>query len=396
MENNQRNSRKRLNSLILLVAFTAVMLIVSTYAWFSTQKSVTLGGIAGKVNVAEGLQISLDALNWKNEIDLSSTGIANYFANTNATNGTSYDLTTPYSGRTNIVPTEFLPVSTTAQTDEGIGLSDLNMYMGEVNNDIELHNIHKVTESKEQGYYAVDFFLWNTSGSSTTDDKLRLEPNSGITLKTATKATSGVQNAFRIAFALFTNTDTNKVDASTSAQSQANILAGTAGTIKDVAIWEPNASGDNSATGYAAHVPEIVSANSGKVTIESSKLSFDADDLVPTYALTSASASATEVTGATSGSLADLYDWGDTPATGVVKQNTLQTTTAGVTAATQLVSVTNGTSAFAIAPNQYHKLRMYIWLEGQDVDCINYASLGGEMTIEVGLSKEGSSTTTTP
>ena len=71
MENNQRNSRKRLNSLILLVAFTAVMLIVSTYAWFSTQKNVTLSGIYGKVNVAEGLQISLDAKTWKNEIDFS-------------------------------------------------------------------------------------------------------------------------------------------------------------------------------------------------------------------------------------------------------------------------------------------------------------------------------------
>ena len=42
MENNQRNSRKRLNSLVLLVAFTAVMLIVSTYAWFTSQRDITL------------------------------------------------------------------------------------------------------------------------------------------------------------------------------------------------------------------------------------------------------------------------------------------------------------------------------------------------------------------
>ena len=51
MENNQRNSRKRLNSFILLVAFTAVMLIVSTYAWFSTQKNVTIKALEGKVRV---------------------------------------------------------------------------------------------------------------------------------------------------------------------------------------------------------------------------------------------------------------------------------------------------------------------------------------------------------
>ena len=71
MENNQRNSRKRLNSLILLVAFTAVMLIVSTYAWFSTQRNVTLTGLKGKVNVAEGLQISLDAKHWVNTINFN-------------------------------------------------------------------------------------------------------------------------------------------------------------------------------------------------------------------------------------------------------------------------------------------------------------------------------------
>ena len=105
-QNNQRNSRKRLNSLILLVAFTAVMLIVSTYAWFSTQKNVTLGGLEGKVNVAEGLQISLDALNWKNEIDLSDAGIAAYFAQTNTNAGLTepdeiYNLVRPYATATN-------------------------------------------------------------------------------------------------------------------------------------------------------------------------------------------------------------------------------------------------------------------------------------------------------
>ena len=77
-----QEAKKRLNALILLVAFTAILLIVSTYAWFSTQKNVTLSGLHGKVNVAEGLQISLDALNWANEIDLSNNAEA-YFAATN-------------------------------------------------------------------------------------------------------------------------------------------------------------------------------------------------------------------------------------------------------------------------------------------------------------------------
>ena len=87
-ENIKRNSRKRLNALILLVAFTAILLIVATYAWFSTQRNVTLGGLEGTVNVAEGLQISLDAMTWANEIDLSSDA-ATYFALANETSGGS-------------------------------------------------------------------------------------------------------------------------------------------------------------------------------------------------------------------------------------------------------------------------------------------------------------------
>ena len=70
-QNKQKNPRRRLNSLILLVAFTAIMLIVSTYAWFSSQKTVTIGGLKGTVNVAEGLQISLDAQNWSQSINFT-------------------------------------------------------------------------------------------------------------------------------------------------------------------------------------------------------------------------------------------------------------------------------------------------------------------------------------
>lgn len=408
MENNQRNSRKRLNSLILLVAFTAVMLIVSTYAWFSTQKNVTLGGLAGTVKVAEGLQISLDASNWVNSIDLSAAGIEAYFAATNAAGGTSYNLTTPYATRTNIIPSEFKPVSTTARAEtgsgsgdaDGIGLNDINMYMGNVQtashatkSGYSLTEIKKADALPASGYYAIDFFLANTSGSRTQPDPLRLETNSLIKLATQSKESSGFQNTVRVGFALFTNTDESKVNA-VDGESQADILEGTNGTISDVAIWEPNASGDAiDSTHYPAHVPEIVQAlGTNKLTHPAAaKLVFDKDDEVDTYALTKASAAATEITGATGGgSIDDIYKWGTTPSTGLTKQNTLKTTTSGVQNPTQLVSVTNGTSPFQIAANQYHKLRMYVWIEGQDVDCLNKASYGGDVTIDVGLSKQGS------
>ena len=422
-EKNQRDSRKRLNALILLVAFTAILLIVSTYAWFSTHKTVKLGGLEGKVNVAEGLQISLDALNWANEIDLTNNAEA-YFAQTNADLGldgtggksklsllnpwkASTDDTYTYEARTNTVPSEFLPVSTTAQEDEGIGLTDFNMYRGEFEG-TKLTDIKNFgpTDPKA-GYYAIDFFLQNSSSEKAIEDNtkdiLRLDSSSSIVLGATNKASTGIQNTFRVAFAIFEDDGTDANVKVNSTPNQAQILSSTTGsarTIQDVAIWEPNASGAEvkgeagTVKTYAAHVNYVIQ-NNNKVTFSKDLKAtypnnrFSADQYVPTYALTSASK--------TAGTLENVYNWGDTPATGLVKQNTNQTANTGFTGEfIELKSTKDGTSSFSIDPGKYVRLRMYVWLEGQDVDCINYASLGGSMTINVGLSKPGTNTDVVP
>ena len=420
-ENNQRNSRKRLNALILLVAFTAILLIVSTYAWFSTQKNVTLGGLDGQVNVAEGLQISLDALNWANSIDLSTQGIEKYFAQTNTDLGLDgtpgkekRSLENPYANRTNLVPDELLPASTTAQTNEGIDLADLKFYRGTNTEGIKLSGVQALANEKASGFYAIDFFLQNaTKTGVSANDLLQLQGNSQISLKTKTKESTGLQNTFRVALAIFDDDGNDSNVSANETTNQANILASTTGEnrkITDVAIWEPNASGkaltaegaeagtsDTIAT-YAAHVTYIVQ-NNNRVTFSTadqgtygitSTNRFAADSKIPTYALTTTSVGK---------EIANIYDW-DTGATtnGLVKQNTLQTPNTGVSKAdgfdqtqnaVQLVSAKDGTTAFSIKPNRYIHMRMYVWLEGQDVDCINYASLGGGLTIDVGLSKPG-------
>ena len=170
MENNQRNSRKRLNSLILLVAFTAIMLIVSTYAWFSAQKNVTIGGLKGTVNVAEGLEISLDASNWSQEVDFSkytaeqlkkmyevmSPGAKQTYYTRPDGKGTSQieGTLSDSAPEHNIIPTELLPVSTTGKTNDGIGQQDMNMYRGVNTDSIKLSEIITTlkTTSGNTGY----------------------------------------------------------------------------------------------------------------------------------------------------------------------------------------------------------------------------------------------------
>ena len=151
---------------------------------------------------------------------------------------------------------------------------------------------------------------------------------------------------------------------------------------------------------YAAHVDYIVTNNNNLTLPEadqdlltSGTSVFDADDPVPTYALTNVSA--------TAGTISNIYDW-DTGATaaGLVKQYTLQTPNTGIELepdagdgeGLQLVSAADGSTKITLTPGKYIHMKMYVWLEGQDVDCINYASLGGDVTLEIGLSKPAGQT----
>ena len=434
-ETIKRNSRKRLNALILLVAFTAILLIVATYAWFSTQRNVTLGGLEGTVNVAEGLQISLDAMTWANEIDLSNDA-ATYFALANETSGGSASFLNPYPGRTNLLPDEFHPVSTTGVEAADLEAGDLTMYTGEVQSGSQLINVADVTKADATGgYYAIDFFLQNSSAttkvaawdaaleeepSDTTGlgDLLQLEASSRIRLNGGLNSEStGLQNTLRVAFAIYDDAGNGGELVSNTQNGQAEILGATAGeqrNIIDVAIWEPNAYGaqeggveeSSAITRYAAHVGYIVQ-NNNRLTLSLDDQTaagldgtsrFEADTKLPTYALTAASKNAQSIPTTTpdtySKGIGNIYDWDieEEETDGLQKQFTLQTPNSGVGSVNannpvQLVSAKDGTTQIEIAPGRYVHMRMYVWLEGQDVDCINYASLGGDLELDIGLSK---------
>lgn len=196
------------------------------------------------------------------------------------------------------------------------------------------------------------------------------------------------QNTARIAFCKYAGT------ADVEITDPAEILKATAGVgvganpsyISDVAIWEPNAND---------HVDYIVK-NNNKVTwstadasayatkvLEDGTKGFDTTTQLPTYGLTATSIGQ---------KIDDIYKW-DGKEQYLTKQYTLQTTKKSDSDYTikegvqNLVSATNGTTTFGIAPNKISRIRVYLWLEGQDVDCINYASHGGGVKVNIGLVK---------
>ena len=48
-----------------------ILCIMSTYAWFTTQKDITIHNLRGTVEVVESMEISLDAKSWHHKINLA-------------------------------------------------------------------------------------------------------------------------------------------------------------------------------------------------------------------------------------------------------------------------------------------------------------------------------------
>ena len=416
-ENKQKNSRRRLNSLILLVAFTAIMLIVSTYAWFSTQRNVSISNLEGTVKVAEGLEISLDASTWSQEIDFSQY--------------TPEQLRNVYHSASehNIVPSELLPVSSNGA--EGITKTEIPFYRGTNENKIELNTIKAVdglgstatptdkNTTTYPGYYAIDLFLRNNSNVTTEEqgkatETLQLSSGSTVSIKTGGAESTGLQNTPRIAFAMYKDT-------ATVTAGQADVISATTGegkTIKDVAIWEPNANDhvQTIVTNYNSSSninigpirwkqADVTGYLTDKGTEEKIKqpgqetetttgayiAAYTATETLPTYALTAESV--------TAGNIKNLYNWGGAANASLKKQISLQTTKGATATVKNLISVNSPEAAiytksptgkveeFQMLKNTIIRLRMYVWLEGQDPDCVNYASHGGGIELDFGLCK---------
>lgn len=366
MGRSKKNKKKsEMNAMFFIILLALVIFIISTYAWFSTQRNVSITNLNGTVEVAEGLEISLDAENWSNGLVLGEE------------EGQLDIIDDAYAENKNLKPSEMLPVST-------LGLvtgqqQDLQMLRGKITNSIQLSDIKAMVETETNpdsdtfpGYFAFDVFLKNSSKQDSLDDVLQLNYDSSLEIMETDKSSTGLQNTARVAFAKYSGTSDVMADQATILKETAGIGVG-AGTsyITDVAIWEPNSND---------HVDYIVQ-NNNKIT--GAGASFNATTKMDTYALKSSSIGQT---------IADIYKW-DGSESNLSKQNVLQTTKTSTEdysiseGVQNLVSTTDGSTTFGIAPNKISRIRIYLWLEGQDVDCINYASHGGGIKVNIGLVK---------
>ncbi|MBQ8167011.1 MAG: hypothetical protein IJZ96_08235, partial [Lachnospiraceae bacterium] len=127
------------------------------------------------------------------------------------------------------------------------------------------------------------------------------------------------------------------------------------------AIWEPN---------NFEHTPYVVANNGMGITSTS--------EYVLTYAIKST----------ITGSVDNIYDITDTTNLSPVYTNIPQYNELGETMYEEYFTTGEGTSQLGLKPNAISKVRVYIWLEGQDPDCVDLASTGDKLNVELRLTKD--------
>lgn len=359
MSKRSRRSKRRLNSSFMALLLTAIMLIISTYAWFSANREVLITGITAKVSAAEGLQISLDAENWSASVEVSQSKLSAL--------GTSVN--------NYVWPTELTPVS----TDGSISGTDAAFVYGDINENGSILRSIKNAPASGGRYISFDVYLKNSS-SKNGGDKLQLNTTSSVAIHTkkeseddtyAGQAETGLENCVRTGVLLYSTKNTFTTAVST-------IRSSSIGDDPLFAIWEPN---------YKKHIDEVV-ANDGR--IENGTSGFQTLAMLPaTNGFSIKGVNGTTTTGV-------KVDENDVEIEGssgtyMGAPTTLTSDAGTVTSVTDMKAV-DGSTQLMLGQNSIMKARVYIWLEGQDPDCNDTASTGRAFDIAIGFTKPATGT----
>lgn len=316
-QNRRKRKKYRLLILLLLLFGTGIMLATSTYAWFTANKTVSIGTLEVQIEAKNGIQISADGTNWKSIVQKTDLTSAS----------------TTYGAAKNQLPDVLEAVSTGGVVNND---GQLPMYYGNIGTNAEGNYILTATKETDTNgetgkYIAFDLFF---KVDKETD--IWITPTSGV--KTTDVTDTGIKNASRIAFVVLGNT--------TAGDTVANIQALNKGTASSTYIWEPN---------YNIHTPAGI-ANARGVY---GKVDVTADHAILPY----------------SGVISEIND-----SDNILLGNATQTDDAAkfkdvtITYKTK-ANFTHYIPAFKLS-NGITKVRIYMWVEGQDVDCENNASNG--------------------
>ncbi len=414
-----RKHARRVKRLALICTLCTVILVVSTYAWFIGMRTVNVSSFDVEIAATEGLTLSLDGITFQEVVEINSENydIATYANNTN---------TWSQGG--------LIPISTIGKVDKDLSRLILfekgsltvtpggyRLMASRVKNFTEDAGGNKsVTLGQEEGvgFVAFDLFIRNLSGNAyyadfntKNEEAIYLTQSSEVKViesgsgtgdgSLAQQQLTGIENSVRVAFAQIGRVEAVKgttiEDGTKITQIQgitcanANNVTGTCDKIAE--IWEPNDMKhvENAVNWYEESCKPRNDGETGKDLTQ--KTAYDltgttCGSLTGSYVQTYAIGSEIDYT-----DQVDVYD--GAAYNGYDASIYSATNTSGKLHAydyfTDTEKMYTGLSRnqfFSLAPNSITKVRVYIYLEGQDVDNYDFASLGKKIQVNFGFTKE--------
>ncbi len=379
-----RKRSRRVRNLIVICALTAVVLSVSTYAWFIGMRVVNVSSFDVEIASTDGLLLSLNGEDWDTTVSISQATLetVSYVGHTNSWGGAG-----------------LLPMSSIGEMDTSV--SRMMLYekasLSTTPGGFRLLASRVLNDdgyTEQKGYVAFDLFVRNFSGTQylpalnvLDEEPIYLTIDSAVTVATDGVADTGIENSVRVAFAQIGRVSGTTTTAGTitgitcepDSEGKPSIKNGVTGICRTAQIWEPN---------DKAHVDDAISwyntscvARSGSDVTSTNAYSGSCGDVAngtayPTYAVSTAITSADNV---------DIYDGAE--------YNTYEDTTKLVaydffTDTEKLLTGTSRPTFMTLSPNSITKVRIYIYIEGQDVDNYDFASIGKRIAVKFGFTKE--------
>ena len=414
MAKNNNKRKKRILHLAIIFTFTAIVFGAATYAWFIGMRTVNVNPFEVQIAATEDLALSLDGVHWSDTVSINGSNFRNPAAESPAQNTLDAE-NNPYSTNTNtwagrgLIPMSSIGVinkSTSRLTlfEKGSLTQTTGGYRlmaSRVNND----------STTPDGYVAFDLFIRNSSGEEyyATDNPLNEEAiyltnDSKVQVGSTGVANTGIENSVRVAFAqigrvISTTTDAATIqgitcaNTSTSGENPTPIVTGICRTAQ---IWEPNDT--NHVADALNWYNTTCKARSGAQTNLAASYDGVCGTVVngqayPTYAIGKEIAAVNAV---------DVYDGSafngyttDIAADEATAISTEEGNTGKYLYAypyfTDTMKLKTGVERppfITLAPNSITKVRVYIYIEGQDIDNYDFASIGKQIKVNFGFTKE--------
>ena len=415
MAKRNKKQTRRVKKLIFICSMFAIILTVATYAWFIGMKTVRVSSFEIDIATTEGLFLSMNGNDWYYNLDARNTQAYNGNTNTWAEDG--------------LIPMSTVgdmdPVSSRMKLFEKASLTTTyggyRLLASRVQNYATSADDGKFLQG--EGYVAFDLFIKNLSGNAyytenkeENEEAIYLTTDSVVTVaENGGESGTGIENSVRVAFAQVgrvqadTSSVKNITDISCSNVAKGDGQVQVTGICRSAQIWEPN---DKEHVQNAINWYETSCLTRDNTLGENgkpkgadltSKSSYDTAKTTTCGQVIDGEANSTYAVSReiTVEDNIDVYDGADFNG---YTHNSVDYKTIYKPAidksSFKLVdfpyftdTMKNTKSAarpvfMTLAPNSITKVRVYIYIEGQDIDNYDFASLGKKISVKFGFTKE--------